>query len=130
MENIASGICYLHQNGIVHADIKPVSVQITLHTACADLQGDQHNILIREQNGVYSAVIADFGIATVGDDVGSDCRPKANDSQASRERLPVWGILGQPLIPDVFSDIWGWGVMCVWVRHRHLTFSSSLILIR
>ncbi len=46
IEQIASGLKYLHANGIVHQDIKPA------------------NILIDELNGNHIYVLSDFGIST------------------------------------------------------------------
>lgn len=46
IKDITEGLKYLHQNKIVHQDIKPA------------------NILIDEQNGVVNYVLSDFGIST------------------------------------------------------------------
>lgn len=46
IKDIAEGLKYLHQNKIVHQDIKPA------------------NILIDEQNGVANYVLSDFGISS------------------------------------------------------------------
>jgi serine/threonine protein kinase len=117
MTNIANGIQYLHSQGVVHCDIKPVCglVQPWLRRPMCL----QQNILLREEVGGPIPVIIDFGLVIVGNDYGVDCVPGS-----TRARIDQFTDTGDEQ-PTSARDMWSYGCLYFWVR---VTFEKYLLL--
>ena len=125
---IATGLGYVHQKGIIHRDIKP------------------QNILVRHDadQGVMRAVLADFGLARRSPRREEDVVAAAKDFLASlqvqgrmmaRQEATVWYLAPEILLADTISpevrytsaiDVWSLGcVMYELVTGKVLAQANS-----
>lgn len=101
---ILEGIHFLHQQGIIHRDVKPA------------------NILLARKHGVFVPKVADFGL--VKQDVELERSGLSNSSigltlaYAAPEQ-----ILGEPISPNL--DLWAFGVMLYEMCTGELPFQSD-----
>lgn len=88
--DIASGMAYLHSQGIIHGDLKPV------------------NVMVDENR----AMIADFGLSKVRQEVSASSSSRGSAAAAGGTPAFVAPEVykGQPLRPP--ADVYAFGILC------------------
>ncbi len=112
---IAKGVCYLHDNNIVHADIKAVS-KLTVRDAYVVVETIlQDNVLVSPSG---EPILANFGLSRMAESLWSKGFYTTEASRLSTRWLPheyYYVRENEKFNPSPKSDVWAFG-MTVLVR--------------
>ncbi|KAF5361832.1 hypothetical protein D9756_002261 [Leucocoprinus leucothites] len=108
IHDIAAGLCYLHDESIIHGDLKGVNVLV---------------------NDLGNACIADFGLSTIktNNTLGFTRTTVAFSGRSDRWAAPE--LLEDEVQPNSATDMWAFGCLCFEVKSR-TSLSDFLSLIR
>lgn len=105
LRQILDGIAFLHQQGVIHRDLKP------------------QNILIVNRNGAYIPKITDFGISKQLDASHSSVYTNSLTGAGTLAFASPEQLCGQEIRKN--TDMWSFGVIASWLFTSKLPFKTS-----
>ncbi len=109
LRQILDGIAFLHNQGIIHRDIKP------------------QNILIVNRNGEYVPKITDFGISKKLDVNKSSVFTNSLAGAGTLSYASPEQLCGQTIKKN--TDLWSFGVIAYWVLLGKLPFNTGNVTV-